>query len=165
MRNKKLIKTAVCGAILSASLMVSQQNIYAAQEENIINAETGEKEASQNVPEPGAEQDIIKDEEQPPDPNPDSDAAEDPDEKKEDADSPSDEPTPEVPTDENNQAVPVKTGWIEEEDGTHYYREDGTLATGWLTLEEGTYYLDEQGLKTTGWQTIEKRNITFRKMA
>lgn len=82
MRNKKLIKTAVCGAILSASLMVSQQNIYAAQEENIINAETGEKEASQNVPEPGAEQDIIKDEEQPPDPNPDSDAAEDPDEKR-----------------------------------------------------------------------------------
>ena len=51
----------------------------------------------------------------------------------------------------------MKTGWIEEEDGTHYYREDGTLATGWLTLEEGTYYLDEQGLKTTGWQTIENR--------
>ena len=39
MRNKRLVKTAVCGAILSASLMVSQQNINAAQEGSALSSE------------------------------------------------------------------------------------------------------------------------------
>ena len=56
MRNKRLVKTAVCGAILSASLMVSQQNINAAQEGSALSSEAGKNEASQNISESDTEQ-------------------------------------------------------------------------------------------------------------
>ena len=65
MRNKRLVKTAVCGAILSASLMVSQQNINAAQEGSALSSEAKKNETSQNISESDTEQNAAANENQP----------------------------------------------------------------------------------------------------
>ncbi|MCR2023778.1 hypothetical protein NSB04_29340, partial [Blautia pseudococcoides] len=106
MRNKKLIKTAVCSAVLSASLMVSQQNINAAQEGSTTNTKVQESGTSQNI--------SGSDEEQLPDSDQNTDNTEIPDENKNDADAdpngpagdPGDEPASEQPAEENDQALP-----------------------------------------------------------
>ncbi len=83
MRNKRLVKTAVCGAILSASLMVSQQNINAAQEGSALSSEAKKNETSQNISESDTEQNAAANENQPQDSNsdPSSPGAGNPDEK------------------------------------------------------------------------------------
>ena len=139
MRNKRLVKTAVCGAILSASLMVSQQNINAAQEGSALSSEAKKNEASQNISESDTEQNAAANENQPQDSNsdPSSPGAGNTDEKAddtednsaEDPNAPSDGTVSDQPADESNQSIPIKTGWVEEEDGTHYYKEDGTPST------------------------------------
>ncbi len=81
MRNKKLIKTAVCGAILSASLMVSQQNINAAQEDSTTNTKAQQSGTSQNISGSDEEQDSALNEEPLPDSDQNTDNTELPDEK------------------------------------------------------------------------------------
>ncbi|WP_298482642.1 C39 family peptidase [uncultured Ruminococcus sp.] len=53
-------------------------------------------------------------------------------------------------------------GWINLNNNTYYFQEDGSARTGWMDLSGKRYYFGADGLLNTGWQTIGGKRYCFR---
>lgn len=47
-------------------------------------------------------------------------------------------------------------GFVDLEDGCHYFGDDGVMKTGWQTIDQRTFYFDEGGAMHTGWLQEEE---------
>lgn len=55
-----------------------------------------------------------------------------------------------------------KVGWQKDENGSIFYKEDGTTYSSELaTIEDKTYYFNENGYMTTGWQYVNNLKYYF----
>lgn len=158
MRNKKLSKTKVFAAIISASLSVSQQNINASPYNTSVAIVSNHNTQQQIVPANSATN--------PQEIESESSIAEPDIPKKEvvekqvtekntsqDVQSqvsgelllkPSEDDIENPETEENTISV-KKSGWIEEDGITRFYDENGTMVTDWHIIDGKKYYFGDDG--------------------
>ena len=55
----------------------------------------------------------------------------------------------------------VQTGWVETEEHTYYYLEDGSPAAGWLEIEGNRYHFGSDGALEKGFRQIDGQTYYF----
>ena len=74
---------------------------------------------------------------------------------------PTEEPSQNTTTEPSEETDPP-SGWMTDDTGTYYLKEDGTHATGWLELDGRRYWLGDEGYTLSGWQEVEGSTRYFR---